>query len=330
MSISLHQSRFFKICRWYLPFLLVGCVSSPSDLGLSRLSLQDLPAVEAQPFNKTIEAALAKHSPVTSEPTPSVKTESKKTSTKIESIPSSIKKTIDENSLPSSPNVGTTASSSATLSTTMKLRFNAKLLDRNINIGKYTLSWTIMPNRYQVNTALVPSSWVKLFYSKSLREESVGNVSQGALSWQSYELHEVDNDASIPYTYELAERKGNYIKFAKQELPIVHPPMDIPSAFVTLMSIMSNPKTPEQWQAHYDLVTSRDRVSVTMKRLKDEPINVPAGSYQTRVVRATPDKANSKVFLQIWFDQSTSYPVSIIFSNHKGQKFLMDLEEILP
>lgn len=201
------------------------------------------------------------------------------------------------------------------------LRFQAKQLDRNLDIGDYRLRWQINPKTYQVNTSLVPRGLVSLLVSFQLREESTGTNKNGLLTWQKYEIQQVDDDKNKPYAFESAERIGKMVKFGDKKLPFVARLADIPSAFIILMQAMANPEVASDWSELLELVTSRDKISVIMKRLADEKIEVPAGTFTTRVVQGE----EKKNILQLWFDINTKYPVKIVFSNSKGERFLLEL-----
>lgn len=211
-----------------------------------------------------------------------------------------------------------------------KLRYQATLMDHNLTIGDYQLQWSISPSQYTINTSLLPSGLVRLFVSYRLQEQSTGRVEQGQLNWRRYEIQQIESDAQKPYSFEFAERvDGTHINLNGKITAIEQKPLDLPSAFITLMKAMMAEELPSDWQQRLNLITSSTQVEVLMKRQADEQIHVPAGDFDTRVLLGETSGAGDKMFLHLWYAQDQHYPVRMIFSNSKGQKFLINLVKVL-
>lgn len=336
---------------------LFGCGTLFPEPALNRPSLQNLGDVPPPVFNPKIEAIVgsADNLNIANNATPSGAglasspkiTEEKNQKLMLDRLLNSVK--VNDNdktysainttksttpalaqniTTPSTPSITASTITNPTIFDGHKitLKFNAKLLDRNIFLGQYELNYQLYSNRYHITTKLEPSGLVKMIYGKTLREESSGEIKNGELYWKNYEINEVDSNNKEPYIFESVVRSGDVVKLKNQEVRFQNQPLDIPSAFIVFMQKTLNSNS--AWQENFDIFTSRENVIINAQRLGDENVDVPAGNFQTRVVRATPINSNSKLFLQVWVDNKQNHPVSIVFSNNKGVRFLMDLVQV--
>lgn len=213
------------------------------------------------------------------------------------------------------------------------LNFQATWLDQNLDIGRYTLSWLLAPQRYEVVTSLTPGGFVSLFYSNVLRERSEGQVQNNQLVWRHYELQELEDNNPKPLEKRTVKRIGDSVQLnGGKEVMISSPPFDLPSIFIALMleaANADNTQSGSQWEKSYLLLTSKKSVNATIRREPDERLVLDKQTFDTRVYKAIPENPKSKLRLQLWFDQAHYYPVKIIFTNSKDRQFQLELEDSL-